>query len=587
MKIFQIIKMQKLRLLTRRFSTSRIIGNDKLVFSLPCLSESEYSYLTGQVNVIRNNVETYVEPEYLLQQRFRAIAQAYDIPEDDECHPHVIKACEQSVWKHKGAITNYPIFKSAHVVKALELGVINGDVREMIKFSVKRLKFRLTTNTQIKFMLQTEGCKAKYRNRLLEIIDKLDLDLEHLLPDSDFTASGIDSTLYKSLLTECLGISSDQKFLSKYFNVSHKKMFALYPDPIEVVRTYYILKETLDINLDFGLNFVSMIGRVSALDLLLHLNVCYDLTDQTLSEEERKSQVISVVAGASDAAQVCDNLSIWHLSLPQCFHFLQRTGFTEEEVRRLWLSTNMLKDVANCVMDPSYASVESLVFLMQKKMEMLNKEGAKLGIADPVAKYKFIFNWGDLVEALKTPGLEDRLFSVKFGKSHIRLFEFPSKNILGSSTRALLLEYFGFTENREKEKIKEFNKIFSRLPYAKEVPLSIVLESLRFLESLHFSNVQIEKGFPVLFYEKEVLQRKIIEATDEMGPSWMEKDNALNTLHYLLEVESNFSFTQLYQGIISNFQKGLSVSEFDDLNLKDKSAGKETMMRKKIVLPQH
>ena len=80
-----------------------------------------------------------------------------------------------------------------------------------------------------------------------------------------------------------------------------------------------------------------------------------------------------------------------------------------------------------------------------------------------------------------------------------------------------------------------FDKLFKKVPHAKDVPLKIVIESVQYLEDMNFSFEQIEKGFPIVFYDKEILEQKIEAATNAMGESWMEKENALCTLNYFIE----------------------------------------------------
>lgn len=564
--------MQKISAV-RYFSTT-VLGrqsSEKLVFSLPCLSKTESSYLASQLEVIQEDVKNYTDPNFCVLRRFDAIAEAYGISAHEERYYKLLmQSCERALEKRVHVNRNFPLFKS-EIISALEIGAIGGDVRDILdKSQHKHHKNRLNSATIKGFVIQEgEKFRDKYRRRLLEILDTLELDFQHLLPpDSDFNADGsFNPTFYQKLLSEQLEIRTDPKVVSKYFNASYKPPFTMSYNPISIARCYYIFKEILDVNLDIGLNFVSMMGRVSALDLVLFLNVCYQLTDDRLDMEQRKGKVISFFSEST--GKIVDNFAIWHLSLPQAFEILQRIGFSQDKMRKIWFTKNnphLLSDLCNQMMDPTSEDKEALIYFLQKKMELLNKEGAKLGVGDPLDKYNFLFHWRTVVESLKTAGIGDQLYSVSFGKANISVFNFPSKTILASSSRALLLQYLGYKEAGERDKIKDFDKTFVRIPYAKEVPLTTIVESLSYIESLGFTFSQIEKGFPVLFYEKQYLEHKILEANQEMGTSWMEKENALCIVHYLIEVQSNFSFTLIYKGILNNFQKGLSLEAFEELS---------------------
>ena len=107
-----------------------------------------------------------------------------------------------------------------------------------------------------------------------------------------------------------------------------------------------------------------------------------------------------------------------------------------------------------------------------------------------------------------------------------------------------------------------------------------MVETLELLESLNFTRKQIEKGFPILFYDKEIIAEKIDEAARNMGEEWIEKENALCVLNYLIEVQTNFSFTDIYSGILRNFQRGLSLDEFHALSNKQNGDSIRAKFRK-------
>jgi len=170
-----------------------------------------------------------------------------------------------------------------------------------------------------------------------------------------------------------------------------------------------------------------------------------------------------------------------------------------------------------------------------------------------------------VVSALDAADLRDNPCYVRFNKIDIQVGSLPHKTMRVSSARLFLLQYFGYHKKTDREKIKEFDKTFGRVPHAKDVPLKIVVETLEMLENLNFTHTQLEKGFPILFYDKDIIKEKIDKATTNIGHEWIKKDNALCVLNYLIEVETNFSFTDIYTGILKNFQRGLSLEDFHAL----------------------
>ena len=223
-----------------------------------------------------------------MEKKITATARAYGVSKDEQeqYNNYFNKMCmaSRSLWNQ----FSYACF-SAHLLSGLEFGAIMGDMKLYLSTShLKHLRSR--TDRTIKQFSKDVNVQKAYRTRLLEVLEDLEIDLEHLLDDSesDFDEDGFSPMFYEKLLSECCGLTPSKKNI----NSRHKKFLTMNYDPINIARTYYILKEILDINLDMSMNHVSLIGRINAVQLILTLNVLYSLTDKNLSSEERKEKVV-------------------------------------------------------------------------------------------------------------------------------------------------------------------------------------------------------------------------------------------------------------------------------------------------------
>ena len=464
--------------------------------------------------------------------------------------------------KNRGRV--YDAFRP-HVQSGLEYGAIAGDPGEWLDISVKH-KFRFLRNLQT-FTAKKEF-QTKYCERLKEVTRTLDLDVEDLQEKSEvlFDENGFSSTFYAGFIPEFCGTSVESISNKNTIKSRHKGLLDISYDPINIVRTYYIMREIFDVDLDLNLNMTKMIGRISAIDLILTLNIIYDLTDKNLDKDVRKGKVLAAAASHFDS-KIVDNLIIWQLSLHQCFSLLEKIGFSRQEIDKLFFDKadlHVLSDLCCRVLE--YENIETFIDIMKKRKHLLSLEGVKLGIGDVADTYHFLMNWNQVIMALDMANIGENPCFVKFTHKTIKIGTLPYCKATSSASRTFLVQYFGYDTKDQK---RDFDKIFKKVPHAKDVPLKIVVESVQYLEDMNFSFEQIEKGFPIVFYDKEILEQKIAEATNAMGESWMEKENALCTLNYLIEVESNFSFAQIYTGILKNFQRGLSMRQFHDLKGND------------------
>lgn len=211
--------------------------------------------------------------------------------------------------------------------------------------------------------------------------------------------------------------------------------------------------------------------------------------------------------------------------------------------------------------------VESYIKLMRSRLELLEVKGLRLGVADACGKYDWINNWELVRDAFDKTEIQNNPVFIRFLPSRkdskkVKINTNPSRQ--HSASMFYLIRYFDL--NSHPENLKKFNAEFKKVPHAKDVPLRIVVDSLLYLEGLNFTKEQIEQGFPVLFYSKNILSDNIPKANATLGDSWKEKDNALCLLNYVIEVDEMFSFDLIFMGINEYYKDGLSPNFFNDLS---------------------
>jgi len=549
--------------LTSRLKPVNTNGN--LAFFLPSLSTTETAYIKNSLEICEVEANTFCSTR-ILEKKMSALTEAYGVSKDKQDPENInfmkLVLASRSLWN------NFPYScVSAHLLSGIEFGAIMGDLKLFLATSARK-RLRSKPERTVKELSKEAYVQEAYRNRLLEVLEDLDLDSELLLNDHDFDKDGFSPTFYEKLMSEYCGVTPPKKTI----NSRHKKFLTMNYDPINIARTYYILKEILDLNLDMNINHVGIIGRVNAVQLILTLNVLYSLTDKNLSCEERKEKVVQCADNFVD--KFIDDQLIWHHTLPQVVNILKAFGFTDDEVTRLMFETPGVNPLAEvCHVNAEYESTKILIDVMGKRMALLRQESAKLSLGETKDLFQFLLNFDQVVQHLNEAELRDNPCYINFKNQYTKRSSLQFKIVpLGSRTGGLrklpavrfLFQYFNYSRN-DKEKRTELVKGFSRIRHARDVPLNIIIDSANFLESYGFTNQQIEKGFPILFYDNKILKEKIEDASAGMGQDWMEQDNALCLLNYLIETECNFSFTKIYTGILQNFQSGVNIDALTKL----------------------
>ena len=560
-------------------SISRVlycVSKRGLAFTLPCLSKTESNYVTIQTQLLTENVPCPSSgPGYRLQ----GIADAYGLSSDESDRVRFGKICDRATQakrfffnnKMNGSQVN--MFRPDHVHRGLEFGAMLGNPRTWLSAGAgKKADYRYKQTLEILQSKEEHSFHKIYHGRLEEVMELLGLkDLEVGL-ETHHTAdyNTLCSEFYDKLVKEVCGVNVDSgKVINRWRYV---KTLLLDKDPINLIRTYFIFKELLDIDLDVSLLHVGLLGRVSALDVLVTMNVFYSLTDPELQEEERKEKVVSLTKFEE---MYVESQLMWELSLPQTSQLLSSMGFSKYEINKLIFEIQpfLISDIQKTILDYG-GKMDQYIEVMRKRLELLRREGYKLGVADLSGIYRFINNWERVMEAIERADMEKKVnfcfvkFYPKAGSQSPSIkIRSPDEKSRISICRLFLLQYLDITE---REQVKEFNKIFRRFPNSRDVPLKVVIDSLQLLESLNFSQAQIKKGFHIALYPRYVLEEEIIRVRSSLGDDWMEKPNALVLLNYFIEVEHGFSFYLIQKGILDHldhFSKGFSLPEFKELSL--------------------
>ena len=545
------------------------VSKRSLAFTLPCLSKTESLYVRSQCQVLTENLPSPAQgPEY----RFAAIAKAYGLnSEETVVMNRVKKICDRATHE-KRLYNKIDMFKPLHVQRGLEFGALLGDPQIWLNNAMKK-----NTNYQFKKILDQIQSRSeydffpKYRIRLSQVMEKhglhdqeLDLDTEQARDYNTFS-----SEFYDKFLRQACGVNvPDSKKIMKKWR--YGTALQLDKDPINLIRTYFIFKDFFDVNLDMSLSHVALLGRISALDILVTMNVLYSLTDVDLQEEKRKEKVLGI-----DMLEplYVESQIMWNTSLTQSSEILLNIGFTKDEVTKLIFDFQpyLISDIEKKIVEYDN-NLERYVDIMKKRLELLRREGFKLGIADITGMYKFLNNWERVMDALDRAEMKKGgVCFVKFSPLsrspaplRIKIGELPFKSRARCVSRLYLLQYLGI---QEREDVREFDKVFRRIPSAKDVPLKIIIDSLNYLESLGFSKYQIKNGFHVAFYHRDFLEKEFERVNLNLGSEWMEKENAVGLLNYFIEVNHGFSFELIYQGVIDHFHKGFSLPEFKELEM--------------------
>jgi len=576
-------------------------NTNSLMFSLPCLSPKEAAYVQLQVATVQAHSASCAESSFdelkrrgkmkpkaklnprsmkivsshLLMERCLAIAEAYQV--EDRVLPNFIKLCEEAVVPRNFKTStlgetkfNMMCLKPFQLQNGLEMGEMMGGSSMWLELAMKN-KYRYERTFSA--LCNQEEFHLRYKKRLIEVMDSLGLsELEHLVEDLDQVGNGklslaeYSQHFYDKVLLELCGVSNlSDRLLSRSYTPA---ILPYLKDPVNLLRTYYILHKVLDFDLDMNVKNIALLERLTALDLLTTLNMLGQGLFLDKDMDTRKEMIIS---GAEQCQQLfLENQFIWTFPVSHCIKLMYDIGFTEEEVDQLTKIQKENKKAQGVLWCLNHRLHEfnldrsKFVDVMKKRLYLLRNEGDKLGIPSITLTYLFMINWEKAVMAIDKAELGNSQFFIWFRwDESVVVGVYPVLTKITSASRAYLLDYFGLKKNIEE--IKKFDDMFLRMPYAKDVPLRLLVGSLMYLESLGFSKEQIKKGYPIMCYSPSILSEYIPKVEAVLGPEWMEKDNALCLLNYFIEVEQKFSYELIYTGMLDCYEEGLSEEFFSSL----------------------
>ena len=186
----------------------RHIGTFKnLVFSLPCLSKTEQNYINQQI-IIKNNRDLNFSKKDNLKLKYEAAASAYNISDNKTSYDNMVALFNSGCYqKRKGRV--YSVH-NPHLSTYLNLGtILCDDISDWLQqLSENRFNVKTTVSKLVKSDINIED---KFKSRLMEVVEDLDLDLEQVIDESVmFDENGFSSSFYHNFMFECCGVTQEQ-----------------------------------------------------------------------------------------------------------------------------------------------------------------------------------------------------------------------------------------------------------------------------------------------------------------------------------------------------------------------------------------
>ena len=140
---------------------------------------------------------------------------------------------------------------------------------------------------------------------------------------------------YEKAMMELCGISNLLE-VEKYFKRNYAMNLSQvhdHKDPINLLRTYHILGELLNLNIDMSMKHLALLGRVSALEMLVTLNMLGHSLHLDKKEAVRRNLIVS---GSNQFAKIyVENQICSSFPLSGCISVLEEIGFSNSEVGQL------------------------------------------------------------------------------------------------------------------------------------------------------------------------------------------------------------------------------------------------------------
>jgi len=337
-------------------------------------------------------------------------------------------------------------------------------------------------------------------------------------------------------------------------------------DPINIVRNYFLLDKVLAMDLDIDVKNMSLLGALSSLDVLVTLNVWDRVMWQDLDADRRRQNIIEYLQDFGGEI-IQEDITWWYFPSTMKKKYLLEIGFTKDEIDEILLlsSAHMINQIFSMAEEsglPSKQDSERFIATMKWRLNILRIDGPKLGILSLRQIYQLLFQWDKFIKAVNKSLMYPRGSGVKNVLTSRQLYTPGERTVQGqmeSSVHEMLIYYFECDTTQEQADLAHD---ISKLPYRENVPLRIVIESIKFLEREGFSKLQMREAVQLLFYSHKILKETLrdIRLNNEIqGSDWLREDNALCKLHYFVEKRSGFLFKEVLvkEGLDSKLSEDL------------------------------
>lgn len=591
--------------LSRRYSHTE--PKESLPVSLLGLSPREEAYVRSQVEItlktdpmtitskaappedfrkllkIANGKRGYMERNSMLMSKCLAIPESFDMKESDKL-TFMVMCYSECFLKVKGYATN--TFIPTLVQRMLTYQDIDPDSFTIFK------KCKGQFDKVEKEITNSKTFKTNYREKLDETIDRLGLhELEPFTAGLDENAdfSEFSETFYQKIIGDNCGISN-LKAVDGIDLEPGKVATARNFDPINLVRNFYIFEQILNLDLDISLTNLSHLTAHCSLDLLVSLNLLHALVRPHCDVSQR-TELLSTHGNACLDLSLQDQ-KMWCFPLAHALKILHRIGFTQEE-RELLLFRRNYNLVASELyyysvrhhMDNCNVDFQSFTETMEKRLMIIRQEGVNLGVVDVLQMYQFMMNWEKVMSVLSSSShfnsdypspvvLQFKTILSNIGSCTVTVTGVSGSHHWASNNGTITFLKNKFDYNTLEETVALLAEM-KKIPHFQNIPLKVVVETAMYLEQEGFTTKQMDVGFHVMFYSRTIVHKYMKEAEKTLGTDWREQENALCLLLYVIELATNFSFCQLYDGIAASSNEDCRLEDEDD-DLVEEDADEDT-----------
>ena len=214
---------------------------------------------------------------------------------------------------------------------------------------------------------------------------------------------------------------------------------------------------------------------------------------------ERMERIIALIQDDPRQVLLRDNL-VWMLPSRLKLKYLEEFGFTSSQAGEIILAKNNVTNSkwAKLLREFNFNS-KDFVSVLRRRLAILRDQGTKLGIIDHIQQYENMFLWDKLIRAV------DKMYQIQVPLDPALEPGNGTRRYLNNAPK-MLSKYFGYETIEEKSRLmKDINK----LPNARDVPLRVVIESIKLLEEERFSKSQIRRAVQLLYYSHKIIKDQL------------------------------------------------------------------------------